>query len=77
MSDCPVCHDELDDGYCHSCQHDLFDEPEWFLEKSNKRIKLLEAVVSATFEVDGAFRLRDAFEGEEIDALFAALKAAE
>lgn len=33
MTNCPICQDDLDDGYCHTCQHDLFDEPEWFMAK--------------------------------------------
>lgn len=43
MSNCPVCNDELDDGYCHDCEHDLYDTPEWFMQKARKRIAELEA----------------------------------
>ena len=45
MSDCPLCKDELDDGYCHTCQHDLYDEPEWFLQKASNEIERLQARV--------------------------------
>ena len=41
MDTCPVCTDELDDGYCHTCEHDLYDEPEWFLNKAASEIKRL------------------------------------
>ena len=43
---------------------------QWCIEEVEK----LEAVVNALREVDGTFNLRECFEGEEIDALFAALK---
>jgi len=40
--ECPICADELDDGYCHTCEHDLYDEPEWFITRLADRIKELE-----------------------------------
>ena len=44
MSECPVCKDDLDDGYCHTCQHDLYDEPEWFLQKAADEIERLISI---------------------------------
>ena len=45
MTNCPACNDELDDGYCHPCEHDLYDEPEWFLEKLMADIQRLHESV--------------------------------
>jgi hypothetical protein len=41
MIECPICSDELDDGYCHECEHCLFDDAEWYYAR-------LAAIVQST-----------------------------
>lgn len=67
MTNCPVCHGELDDGYCHSCEHDVYEEPEWFL---NKYAVTIEKQTSEIQRLHESIRILNnriaAFESEKV-----------
>lgn len=35
---CPVCGDEFDDGYCHTCGEDIYSNPWFFINHQGERI---------------------------------------
>ena len=83
MINCPMCTDELDDGYCHTCEHDLYDEPEWFLQKVGQRVEELEAliamireyVISGTDDIELENRILDALAATEQEGAIIHTKA--